>query len=260
MASKAWIRRAAASRRPTLRVPDRSARSSRLLESRLMEGPGQRVGIIGLGTATLACYARPGQRWTFYEIDPAVARIAQDPRFFTYLADCRARGVDLEIILGDARLRLRQSPEHGYRLIVVDAFSSDVLPVHLLSREAFRLYELKLAEGGLLAINLSSRYLDLDPVIARQAADAGLVCRIEHDVHLTDTEREAGKQPSIVAVLARTESDLGELAADPRWKAPVPRPAAHVWTDDYSNVASYLIPWGRRLPVNGTAAAKQGTR
>jgi hypothetical protein len=205
----------------------------------------------------LACYAQPGQRWVFYEIDPAVARIARDARFFTYLADSRSRGVDPEIVLGDARLRLRQAAERGYGLIVIDAFSSDVVPIHLLSREAIVLYDSKLADDGILAIHLSSRYLDLDPVVALQASDAGMVCRICHDIDVTDAERAAGKQPSIWAVLARTESDLGVLADSPRWQVPVPRPRARVWTDDYSDVASYLVPWGRRFPTKATGPARQ---
>ena len=122
---------------------------------------------MGLGVGTLASYAQPGQRWTFYEIDAAVERIARDPRFFTYLRDCEAEAVD--IILGDARQRLRGAPDGAYQLIVLDAFSSDALPVHLLSREAIRLYRAKLAPGGLLLFNLTNRYLDLDPVIGRQA-------------------------------------------------------------------------------------------
>ena len=109
----------------------------------------------------------PTQRWTFYEIDPIIARIAGDPRFFTYLRDCRAKA--LEIVLGDARLRLREAPDHAFGLIVLDAFSSDSLPVHLLSREAIGLYRSKLAARGVLAFNLSNRYLDLEPVLGRQA-------------------------------------------------------------------------------------------
>ena len=170
--------------------------------------PGRESRSSGLGAGTLASYAQPGQRWTFYEIDPAVERIARDPRFFTYLRDCQAES--LEIVLGDARLRLREAPDHAYRLIVLDAFSSDSLPVHLLSREAIGLYRSKLAEGGVLAFNLSNRYLDLDPVMGRQAADAGLVCRIGYDLDVSDEEKQAGKQPSIWAVMAAAESDLGE--------------------------------------------------
>jgi len=215
-----------------------------VLQPRL-DQPGARVAIVGLGAGTLASYARSGQNWTFYEIDSDVERIARDPRFFTYLQDCQAEVVD--VLLGDARFRLRDAPDHAFRLIVLDAFSSDAVPVHLLSREAIRFYRDKLAEGGLLAFNLSNRYLDLDPVIGRQAEDSGLSCRVCYDLQLSEEEKRAGKQPSIWAVMAATEPDLGSLAADPRWRSPAPRPGAAVWTDDYSDLASYLILTPGRL-------------
>ena len=112
--------------------------------------------------------------------------------------------------------------DHAYQLIVLDAFSSDAVPVHLLSREAIRLYRSKLAQGGLLVFNLSNRYLDLDPLLGRQAADAGLVCRIAYDLDVSEDEKRAGKQPSIWAVMAGSESDLGGLATDARLAAPYP--------------------------------------
>lgn len=209
---------------------------------------GSRVAIVGLGAGTLACYALPRQRWTFYEIDPAVMRIAADPRFFTYLADSRARGVDVEVVEGDARRRLGDAPDHAFDLIILDAFSSDAVPVHLLSREAIRLYRAKLAPGGLLAFNASNRYLDLEPVLGLQAADAGLACRIREDVHPSADQRRAGKQPTIWVVMGRVDEDLGGLAGDVRWRVPRLRPGAALWTDDYSDLASYLVPAGRRFP------------
>ncbi len=154
------------------------------------------------------------------------------------MKDCRAEAI--EIVLGDARLRLREAPDHAFGLIVLDAFSSDSLPVHLLSREAIELYRSKLAASGVLAFNLSNRYLDLEPVLGRQAVDAGLVCRIAYDVAVTPEEKQAGKQPSIWAVMAEAESDLDELADDPRWRMPRLRPGSAVWTDDFSDLASYI--------------------
>jgi hypothetical protein len=111
----------------------------------------------------------------------------------------------------------------------------------LLSREAIRLYRRKLANGGLLVFNLSSRYLDLDPLLGRQAADAELVCRIAYDLNVTEDEKRAGKQPSIWAVMAGNESDLGILATDVRWQPPALRAHSSIWTDEYSDLASYLI-------------------
>jgi hypothetical protein len=210
-----------------------------------LERSGAEVAIVGLGAGTLASYARPGQRWTFYEIDDAVVRIARDPRFFTYLQDSQADAID--IVLGDARLRLRDAPDHAYQLIVLDAFSSDAVPVHLLSREAIRLYRAKLTDGGMLAFNLSNRYLDLDPIMGRQAEDAGLVYRVRYDLNLSDEEKQSGKQASIWAVMTATEQNLGALADDPRWQPPNPRPGSAVWTDDYSDLASYLLLTPGRL-------------
>ncbi len=199
-----------------------------------LDQPGSRVAILGLGAGTLASYARPGHNWTFYEIDPIVTRIARDPRYFTYLRDCRA--ATSEIVLGDARLRLREAPDRTFRLIVLDAFSSDSLPVHLLSREAIQLYRSKLSPGGVLAFNLSNRYLDLDPVIGRQASDAGLACWIGYDVDVSPEEKRTGKQPSIWAVMAEVGRDMKGLVSDPRWRAPELRRGTPVWTDDYSDV------------------------
>ncbi len=200
--------------------------------------PGTRIAVVGLGAGSLAAYANSAERWTFYEIDPAIERIARDPRYFTYLRDCDAKALD--VVVGDARLRLRDAPDHAYQIIVLDAFSSDALPVHLLTREAIVLYRSKLADEGVLAVNLSTRYVDLEPVIGRQAEDAGLICRINYDTELSPEERDTGKQPSIWAVLAATDGGLGALTTDTRWRRPLLGPDTRVWTDDYSDLARYL--------------------
>src|SRR5262249_45082582 len=132
------------------------------------------VAVVGLGAGGLACYAEPGQRWAVYQIDPAVERVARDPRYFTYLSDCRAGRLD--VVLGDARLRLREAPDHEFDLIVLDAFSSDAIPLHLLTREALHLYLDKLADHGLIAVHISNRFLDLAPVLGALARDADLAC------------------------------------------------------------------------------------
>jgi hypothetical protein len=198
------------------------------------------VAIIGLGAGTLAAYARPGEHWDFYEIDPVVIRIASNPRYFTYLEDCRADSKD--VILGDARLRLREAAPHGYGLIIFDAFSSDAVPTHLLTREAVQLYRDKLADGGLMVFDVTNRYLELEPVIAALAADAGLVCRIRADVGIDKEEFHRGKFASIWAVMAARESDLGVIANDPRWVPAKARPGDKAWTDDFSDLASHLRP------------------
>jgi hypothetical protein len=211
------------------------------------KGSAGNVAIVGLGIGTLAAYALPGERWTFYELDPNVIRIARDPNFFHYLADSRAEST--ECVAGDARVRIRNAPEHGYALIVLDAFGSDAVPVHLISREAIRLYLSKLAPGGLLVFNITNGYVDLEPVIGLQAADAGLFCRARRDVRVSPEERQLGKLGSIWAVLGRSENDLGEIAGDPRWKRPRVRVGARPWSDDYSDLASYLLIFSRK-PVD----------
>jgi hypothetical protein len=201
------------------------------------------VAVVGLGAGTLACYATPEQRWTFYEIDPAVERIARNPRYFTYLEDSLAQSCN--VILGDARLRLREAPRSGYGLIVLDAFSSDAIPVHLLTREALQLYRDKLADGGLIACHISSRYIDLAPVLGALARDAGLVARVRFDLALSPEQIGEGKLASTWVAIAARDTDLGALAKDPRWEVLRSSPDEAVWTDDFSNVIEHLMI-GRR--------------
>jgi hypothetical protein len=201
-------------------------------------GAPLRVAVVGLGAGSLAAYARPGERWTFYEIDPAVVRIARDERAFTFLRDNRAETLD--VVVGDARLRLRAVRDRTADLLVLDAFSSDAIPTHLLTREAVRLYRAKLADGGLIALHLSNRAVDLDPVVGQLARDAGLAALVRTDATLTRAERAAGKSTSIWAVLAARPADLGPLASDHRWRPPRLLPGDRVWTDDYCNVLGHL--------------------
>jgi hypothetical protein len=199
-------------------------------------GTPREVAILGLGTGSLACYAKTGQRWTFYEIDPAVARIARDTRYFTYLRDCPAK---FEIILGDARLSLTSAPTHQYGLIVFDAFSSDAVPTHLINREAIKLYLNKLAHGGLMVFNISNRYLDLEPVLAQIAQDQGLVALMQkHSV--TGEEQDAYYLNSVWVVMTRRQEDLGRLAKNEAWQPVRGKPGARLWTDDFSDVFGAL--------------------
>jgi len=134
------------------------------------------VAMVGLGTGSVACYAQKGQRLTFYEIDRLVRDVAFNPRYFTYAADARDRAVSVRLEMGDARIRLetvkRERPQERYDVILVDAFSSDAIPVHLITREAFRLYFDMLAARGILALHISNRYLRLEPVVANLAEEA----------------------------------------------------------------------------------------
>ncbi len=192
------------------------------------------VAVVGLGAGSLASYGQPGQAWTFYEIDPVVEGLAKDPRYFTFLRDSPAK---VEVVLGDARLSLLRAPKQAYGLIVLDAYSSDAIPVHLITREALRLYLDKLAPRGLLAFHISNLHLDLKPVLARLASDGGLFCRVQSDTNLSPAEKAGGKRASQWLVMARATEDLARLAADPRWEAcPVEASKPAVWTDDYSSI------------------------
>ena len=202
------------------------------------------VAIVGLGAGSLACYAEPGQRWTFYEIDPDVAHVAADPRYFTFLRDCRAGPP--AVFLGDARLRLREAPDRGYGLIVMDAFSGDAVPVHLLTREALRLYRAKLAPGGIIAVQITNNSLDFAPVLGALAADAGMACRVRTEWDVTPEAALRGKYPSRWAVLVAQARDLGPLATDPRWVAPAVPPGRAAWRDDFSNLVENFWIWQRR--------------
>ncbi len=195
-----------------------------------------RAAIIGLGTGSMACYSKPGERWTFYEIDPTVARIARDPRLFTYLGICAG---DFDVVLGDARLRLRTAADRGYGLIVADAFSSDAIPVHLITREALALYRSKLREHGIIAFNVSNKYLDLEPVLGNLAHDARMACAAQQDTaSATDTEPDADS--STWVAMARHTRDLRTVAPELRWHDCRRSPGTAPWTDDHSNLLGAL--------------------
>ncbi|HEX8355656.1 MAG TPA: fused MFS/spermidine synthase, partial [Pyrinomonadaceae bacterium] len=194
------------------------------------------VAVVGLGAGTTAAYARAGESWTFYEIDPAVVRVAREPEFFTYLSACAAAPV--AVVVGDARLRLREAEKGAYDLIALDAFSSDAVPAHLLTREALSLYLSKLAPGGVLAFHVSNRALELERVVGGVSADARLHARIFNDDYDPDKEgNDAGHDPSAWVAVARRPEDLGALASDPRW---LPLDASthrlELWRDDFSDV------------------------
>ena len=195
-----------------------------------------RVGLIGLGAGALACYADTGQDWTFYEIDPSVIDIARER--FTYLRHCRGR---LAIETGDGRLSLAHSQQR-FGVIVVDAFSSDSIPVHLLTREALAVYRARLHPGGVLAFHISNRYLNLEPVLANLASAARppLSCWIQKDLVLTLHDQKDGKAPSIWVVLAESPDDLKQLLHKGPWTRAHEDPRMRVWTDDFSNLFDVL--------------------
>jgi hypothetical protein len=188
---------------------------------------GRRVGIVGLGTGTLAAYGRQGDWFTFYEINPAVKDIATSR--FTYLSDSPAR---CDIVLGDARISLERQLPQNFDLLVLDAFSSDAIPVHLLTREAFATYLKHLKKGGVLAVHISNRYLDFSPVIHTLAENFQLTAvMIESE---SDAEEEIDE-----ATWMLVTRNTAFLALDDIKNAAAAPPATDrriLWTDDYSNL------------------------
>jgi len=194
------------------------------------------IGVVGLGTGALSAYAAPGQRWTYFEIDPAVVRIASNPDWFCYLGHSPVKP---RMLLGDARLSLATDTTR-YDVLVLDAYSSDAVPVHLLTREAFHQYFERIRPGGVLALHLSNRHFDLERVVARITRDAGLAQRLRGDGAPSREEAARGWESSSWAVVAREEQDLGPLVADARWRRLRLGAAGPLWTDDYSSPVSVL--------------------
>jgi spermidine synthase len=202
------------------------------------------IAVVGLGAGALAGYAGNGMRMDFFEVDEAVIRIAENPKYFTYLADARGRaGTAIRITAADGRLGLRAMPEAAYDLIVLDAFSSDAIPTHLITREAVAMYMSRLKPRGVLAFHVSNRFFDLAPVLAAIAQDQGLVCYARNDRDVAPERAAEGMRPSVWVTLARDPAALGQIAhSAPRWVR-----LAHVgrslWSDDYTNVLGALQDW-----------------
>lgn len=195
-----------------------------------------RLAVVGLGAGSLACHRLDNEQWTFFEIDPDVVRIARDPRFFSFISSC-APG--LPVVLGDARLTLAASPQR-FDLIVLDAFASDVIPVHLLTREAIAGYLARLAPHGALVLHISNRHMELARVVAALAAAEGLVSYVKVDLR-PDSVPEDFKMSTMVAALARNDADLGGLPRRPGWQKIEPDPRVAAWTDDYSDIFGAIV-------------------
>jgi protein-L-isoaspartate O-methyltransferase len=208
------------------------ARPGPVGQMRALAGIRQNVAVIGLGTGALACYHRPGEAWTFFEIDGAVERIARDTRYFHYLEDC---GGGTRIVLGDGRLSLKAEPDRQYNLIIIDAFSSDSVPMHLLTREAMSLYLRKLKPHGIILFHVSNEYLNLAPVVTAVIGSVGAAGR--HQLFYPSPAQSArGASGSEWMLIADNDAELDFLAPEKRWQALGPAAGGEPWTDDFSNI------------------------
>jgi spermidine synthase len=195
-----------------------------------------RVTAFGLGTGPLAAYAERGDRHTFLEINPLVVEIASNPGYFAYLTQARARGAEIDIRVGDGRLEAARLPDRDAELIVLDAFSSDSIPVHLVTREAFREYARALAPGGAIAVHVSNRFFDLGPSVAATAEAAGFQWYIQAR---QDEDPDESRSTWVMLVTDRGTAETWGLTAAP-WEHPALPPNVHAWTDDWANLLGRL--------------------
>jgi len=197
---------------------------------RVRKGGPIRVAVIGLGAGTLACQSQPGENWKFFEIDQTMVDTARDPKYFTYVSSCEP---DMKPVIGDARLTFAKEPDGIYDLIIVDAYSSDAIPIHLATEEAMAIYKAKLAPQGAVVMHVSNRHLELASVIVGIAEENDLKSWVYNE----DSGRDAEYIfTTNVVISAREEADVGKIASDDKWALTEATEGQRVWTDDYSNV------------------------
>lgn len=194
------------------------------------------IGVVGLGAGTLAAYGKPGDRLRFYEINPAVLPIAQN--LFTYI---RESGAQISYALGDARLSLTHESSQHFDVLVIDAFSGDAIPVHLLTTQAMAVYKRQLAPGGILAFHGSNQYLDLVPVVAELAESAGMQARVVD----TPSDATRGEYRATWVLVTNNATFLAQPVVAAMARPVPPRPDLRVWTDDYSSLLP-ILQWHRR--------------
>lgn len=213
-------------------------------------GPNASIGIVGLGTGTLACYRQPGQNWRFFEIDPLMIEIAKDRHIFSFIDKCAP---DVPITLGDARLTLGQVKPGTFDVLAIDAFSSDAIPLHLLTKEAFAVYKRALKPNGMLLVHISNRYIDLNPVIAAEAKAGGWASALRYDSPPQEMV-DRGVRPSQWIALNQDPQTLAKMTGpvadkDPPYYQPDiwikldPAGNTDAWTDDYASVLPHLSLW-----------------
>jgi hypothetical protein len=194
------------------------------------KGSPLRAAVIGLGSGTLACASEPGETWKFFEIDQTMVDTARDPKYFTYISSCQP---DLKPVIGDARLTFAKEPDGVYDLIIVDAYSSDAIPIHLATEEAMAIYKNKLAPQGAVVMHVSNRHLELESVVVGIAEANDLKSWVYSEDSGRDNEYIFSTS---VVVSAREEADVGSLASSDKWALTEAEESQRVWTDDYSNI------------------------
>jgi hypothetical protein len=197
---------------------------------RKRKGAPLRVAVIGLGSGTLACASQPGETWKFFEIDQSMVDTASDPKYFNYIKSCEP---GLKPVMGDARLTFAREPDGIYDMIIVDAYSSDAIPIHLATREAMKIYKDKLSPQGVVVMHVSNRHLELESVVVGIADANGMKSWVYDEDSNRDNEYIFATD---VVVSARAEADVGELASSNVWEETDADKNQRIWTDDYSNV------------------------
>jgi spermidine synthase len=198
-----------------------------------------RAAVVGLGSGSLACYFKEGDTFDFYEIDQSIVDLATDPGYFTYYSSCAP---DANIIVGDARLTMTDARDGAYDIIIVDAFTSDAIPIHLMTKEAMATYLAKLAPRGIVVLHISNRHMELGSVVAGIAKENGLTTRIYYKEIPEEEDSDKYMFSSTVTASARSPEDFGSLAqGENAWEDIEPDPKQWVWTDDYSNVIGAMI-------------------
>ncbi|TSB05300.1 hypothetical protein FOM92_08050 [Sphingorhabdus contaminans] len=236
--------------RPISYYPDTSGVGIAMRNAPRLYGPNASIGVVGLGTGTLACYRQPGQDWQFFEIDPLVIEIARERRIFSFLEECAP---DVPITLGDARLTLTAVPQGKFDILALDAFSSDSIPLHLLTKEAFATYRKALKPDGLLLVHISNRYIDLNPVVAAEVKANGWTAALRHDSP-TEELINRGNRASQWIALSRDRAKLAELTGKvDKVKSRYYNPDQWIeldapgntspWTDNYASVLPHLSLW-----------------
>ena len=213
------------------------------------KGAPLRVAVIGLGSGTLTCASEPGETWKFFEIDQSMVDTARDPKYFTYIQNCEP---DLKPVIGDARLTFAREPDGIYDLIIVDAYSSDAIPIHLATEEAMKIYKDKLAPQGAVVMHVSNRHLELASVVVGIAEANDLKSWVYSED--SDRDNEYIFATSVV-VSAREEADVGKLASSDNWALTEADENQRVWTDDYSNVLGAV--WRRLRDGEQCSTARQ---